>query len=78
MIQAKAVLFRFSAPDMEALVRLSDGWGVSQIDVVRLLLRDAARRLDAGARPPVLERLATPGQNEDGGMHNGSTNLGDQ
>lgn len=71
MIQAKAVLFRFSAPDMEALVRLSEGWGVSQIDVVRLLLRDAARRLDAGARPPVLEALAAPGRKYANGEDHG-------
>jgi len=60
----KAVLLRLSPPDQAALDRLREAWGVSAPDVARILLRDAARRLDAGARPPVLEALATPGQEE--------------
>jgi len=60
----KIVLLRLSPPDQAALDRLREAWGVSAPDVVRILLRDAARRLDAGARPPVLETSATAGQME--------------
>lgn len=72
------VSFRAGPADKEALRLLKQALGVSGGGVLRLLVRDAAARIASGGRAPVLERLATPGRNEDGGMHYGSTNLGDQ
>jgi hypothetical protein len=66
---------RLAKADLEALHNLRSAWGVSQADAIRLLVRDAAKRVAAGqARPPVLEAPATPGQN--GGMSDERANLG--
>jgi len=71
-VKSKVVFFRFGDRDKSALICLADAWGVSQGDVVRLLLRDAARRIETGGRPPVLETPATPGQTANGGTENGN------
>ncbi len=61
----KQIMLRAHPIDVEALQRLSVAWGVSQSDVLRLLIRDADRRLQSGisALPiPILQREAKGGR----------------
>jgi len=56
---------RLGDPDFAALALLSRSWGLSRAAVVRLLLRDAARRCESGGLllPPVVDTPAQPGVN---------------
>jgi hypothetical protein len=70
------VMLRISTSDAEAISELKDRWGVSRGDVLRMLLRDAARRSETGARPPVLAETPAPAKGQMEVCENGKQDLG--
>jgi hypothetical protein len=70
------VMLRLGSPDRQALTRLAQEWGVSKADVMRLLVRDAARRSETGARPPVLAETPAPAKGQMEVCENGKQDLG--